>query len=112
MEQLVHVISYKNFVEGSLQALCQRLLEEGVVLVAEESLEGHGAQLKPFASLCVKTMLKFTPLNTIMSLQKYMQNIYDYNTLFFTQIMLNVTPEREQIRLGYKKGKEGKKSKS
>lgn len=58
MEQLVHVISYKNFAEGSLQAWCQRLLEEGVMLVAEHSLEGHGAQLKPFASLCVKTDIK------------------------------------------------------
>lgn len=41
-----------------------------------------------------------------MRLMKYM---HDCSTLLFTQIMLNVTPEREQIRLGYKKGKEEKR---
>ena len=37
----------------------------------------------------------------IMSLVKYMLNIYDYSTKLFSQIMLNVTTGREQIRVGY-----------
>lgn len=38
-----------------------------------------------------------------MSLMKYVQNRYDSRTQLFTQIIVNIHPGKEQIRLGFKR---------
>lgn len=77
--------------------------QDSPVLVAEQSLEVHWARVKPFASLCVKLILKLIPMSRIMSLMKYMQNRYASHTQLFTQIIVNIPLGKEQIRLGYKR---------
>lgn len=42
-------------------------------------------------------------MSSIMSLMKYVQNRHDSRTQLFTQIMQNIPPGKEQIRLGFKR---------
>jgi len=56
-------------------------------------------EVRPFASLIVKLILKLTPLCMLMSSQENMLNIHNYGAQLSSQIMPNITPDKG---LGYK----------